>query len=219
MKRPLASLVCVVHGPVFARYAAQLAKDVSQHWFGGSELIVLPAVQGWPQASSERRRVVLEWRHEIKGEHIFLIDADMRILKPVSAEILADGLTVTTHPGHQPGNDGDLAPFCRDPASRAYVPLGTAGRYYPGAFHGGPRDAFLDLCDVTSKWTTIDLLQGIHPVWYDESYLNRYLLDNPPALELDRRYCWWHNQWGPDDDAIIMHLDKTVEEFEEARRP
>ncbi len=61
-------------------------------------------------------------------------------------------------------------------------------------------------------------MRGVHPQWYDESYLNKYLILHPPALVLNRRYCWWEH-WGESDEAIIVHLDKTTSEFEQTRRP
>jgi len=36
-------------------------------------------------------------------------------------------------------------------------------------------------------WYADDQEHGIAAAWYEESYLNRYLLDVPPALVLDRR--------------------------------
>jgi hypothetical protein len=215
---PDVTLACVVSGPVFERYAAVLQEDAARNFLPGrSEFVILPGLTGWPQASSQRRQVLLDHWDKLAGEHVFLIDADMRIPGVVGGEILADGIVVTTHPGFPEGSNPDECPFCRDDASLAYVPKGAGGRYFPGAFHGGERDAFRELCEVTTAWTTADLDRGVHPEWYDESYLNRYLIDSPPALVLDRRYCWWE-YWGPSPEARITHLDKTAEEFEQTRR-
>lgn len=210
----IASLVIVVHGDIYRRYADQLIKDAREHFLPGeSEIVVLPGEPGWPHASGCRYKVILEHLPWIDGEHIFLIDADSRIEQPIGHEILADGIVVAAHPGFPVGTPPDKCPFERNPESRAYVPLGQGGQYHPGAFVGGERRAFLLLAKALALMIASDEARGVQAVWYDEAYLNRYLIDNPPALVLDHRYCYW-DHWGPHPtDRRIVHLDKTPEEF------
>ena len=218
----MVTLYCVVHGPAYERYSEQLRLDVA-HWFlpGESEFVVLPGRPGprghnWPYVSATRYRVLLDHLQQIRGDHVFQIDADTRIVGPVGREILTDGVTVTTHPGFPPGTDPDVCPYERDPGSTAYVARGGGASYHPGAFVGGSRDAFLELAAYVADAVDADIERGVHAVWYEESHLNRFLIDRPPALVLDRRYCWWDKQWGDDPAALgarIVHLDKTAEEF------
>ena len=35
-----------------------------------------------------------------------------------------------------------------------------------------------------------DLSKGIIAIWHDESHLNHYLFNNPPATELNSGYCF-----------------------------
>lgn len=218
------TLYVVVHGPVFERYARQLLED-ARRWFlpGEAELVVLPGRPSpdgrrpsglFSHVSATRYNVAVEHADRLRGEWLFQIDADMRILKPVGREILADGLTVTVHPGF-PAGDPDQYPYERNPASAAYVPYGSGATYHPGCFVGGERRAFFELAGEIAARVDDDLSRGEQAVWYEESHLNRYLIDRPPALVLDRRYCWWDQQWGDSSEAIIMHLDKTGEEFDQ----
>lgn len=217
MHRELVTLYCCVRGPVYERYWDRLQADAREH-FGPSalvEVVKLPARAGaWPRGSACRYGVALEHLHLLRGEHIFQIDADMRILRPVGQEILCDGVTVTTHPGFpEPGSGA----WERNEASTAFVGQEQSARayYHPGAFVGGERDAFLALATEVNGRVEADLADGVLAVWYEESHLNRYLLDRPPGLVLDRRYCWWEHWGDPQGEAVIMHLDKTQAEFAE----
>lgn len=213
---PLVTLYLIVHGPIYERYAQVLLEDIDRNWFPNdrTEVVVLPGNGGWPHGSASRYQVALDNEDRLRGEWIFQIDADMRIYGHVGREILSGstiGLTVTTHPGFPPDADPNTAPFERRPESRAYVPLGSGGTYHPGAFVGGTREAFLRMCETTMAWYADDLERGIEAAWYEESYLNKYLIGTPPALVLDGRYCGW----GADaPGAIITHLNKTTEEFQ-----
>jgi hypothetical protein len=221
----MVTLYCVVHGAVYERYAARLRADALRFFLPGeSEFVLLPGrpaarSDGWSHVSATRYRVLLDHLPLIHGDWIFQIDADSRIVNPVGREILADGVTVTTHPGHPPGRielERDGWPYERRGGSRAYVPYGHGTQYHPGAFTGGSREAFLEMAAGIAEAVEDDLSRDVRAVWYEESHLNRWLLDHPPALVLDRRYCWWDQQWGDDPAALgakIVHLDKTVEEF------
>lgn len=219
----MVTLYCVVHGAAYQRYADQLRPDVFEHFLPGeSEFYVLPGRPGpqghnWPYVSATRYRVALDHWELFTGDHVFQIDADSRIVGPVGAEILCDGITVTTHPGFPPDVSPDVCPYERRPGSTARVPYGEGRQYHPGAFVGGSRDAFHRLASYVADAVDRDIQRGVHAVWYEESHLNRYLVDHPPQLVLDRRYCWWDRQWGDDpagQGARIVHLDKTQAEFD-----
>ena len=220
MSSPLVSLCVVVHGEAYARYAASLVADARAFFLPGeAEVVILPGKTGaslggarWSYTSATRARVILDHLEHVRGDWIFCIDADMRILKPVGREILADGVTVTVHPGFPPG-DPNQYPYERDPASAACVPYGAGVSYHPGAFWGGSREAFLPFAGELAERVEADLAAGVSAAWYEESHLNRMLIDTPPALVLDWRYCYWQHR-GPNPEAIIMHIDKTAEEFE-----
>lgn len=208
---PTVTLYCVVRGPIYERYWGQLWKDAHDQWFpaGPREIVRLPGRAGWPYGSASRYGVALEHRHLLTGQYVFQIDADMRILAPVGEEILADGLTVTVHPGFPLGSDPGRFPYERNPNSTAYVAAGAGTTYHPGCFVGGRAAEFWQLAEHLDRMIETDHANGTDAVWYEESHLNKYLIDHPPAKVLDERYC----SWGVRDGAIIAHLDKTAEEF------
>lgn len=214
---PLVTLYCCVRGPVYERYWHQLEQDARRFFEPSAvvEIVKLPSREGaWPRGSACRYGVMLENLELITGDFIFQIDADSRILNKVGPEILADGITVCTHPGFQEPGTGAWE---RREASTACVTeeMSAGKTYHPGAFVGGERRAFLDFATEVNERVEGDLRSGILAAWYEESQLNRYLIDHPPALILDRRYCWWEYWGNPNNEAIIMHLDKTAEEFAE----
>lgn len=218
--RPLVSLCVIAEGETYQRYAAQFMQDAERFFLPGEqrELVVLRGKTdgrlggtAWSYTSATRPRVILDSLERIRGEWIFQADADMRILRPVGREILADGVTVTTHPGFPPG-DPNHYPYERDPRSSAYVPLGAGTTYHPGAFWGGKREAYIGLASELADRVDADVAAGVSAVWYEESHLNRLLIDVPPALVLDERYCGWEGQTVT-AETIIVHLNKTVEEF------
>lgn len=216
MSVPLVTLYCCVGGPIYERYWANLATDAFLHFWPSADvsIVKLPARQGpWPRGSACRYGVGLENLDKLAGDFIFQIDADMRIEQTVGPEILADGITVTTHPGFLELGQG--AWERREDSTACITEEESAGRrYHPGCFVGGERRAFLDLATTVSERVETDLAAGVNAVWYEESHLNRYLIDHPPALVLDQRYCYW-DYWGPSPDRVIVHLDKTAEEFAE----
>ncbi len=216
MSSPLITVYTVVHGDIYQRYADQLCADCREHFPAGTQVLQLPGRPGWPATSAKRYETALEHWDFLEGEWIFQLDADMRVLQPI--EVASDicrfsGLTVTTHPGFPPGGDPATWPYDRNPRSVAYVQPGDGRQYHPGAFVGGPRDDFWRLAEWIAGADNADRAMELPaPRWYDEAYLNRYLIDHPPALVLDKRYCWWQ-YWGVSPEAVIMHLDKTPEEF------
>jgi hypothetical protein len=206
------SLVCIVHGDIYERYAADLLRDAQTNFLPGkSEIKQLPGRAGWPYGSASRYGVLLEHFDRLHGDHIFLIDADMRMPGMIGEEILCDGITVTTHPGVHPDSDPRGWPYERNPASSAYVEPGREGRqYFPGCFVGGTRAAFHELAVAIDAAVEDDFVRGVPAVWYEESHLNRRYIDHPPSLILDHRYCGW----GLNSGGLLEHLNKTTEEFE-----
>lgn len=229
MSKPLVSLYCIVQGPIYQRYWTQLLLDAQRYFLPGeAEIVQLPGIVRapdkvapplWSHVSATRYEVALQHLDYLRGEYIFQIDADMRIVAPIGHEILCDGITTSLHPGVPPEQEPSRWPYERDPASRAYVAYGAEGpQYHPGCFIGGKRDRFLGLAETIAREVRLDLGNDHYPAWYEESHLNKYLIDHPAELVLGREYCWWAH-WTPDGDyaaagAKLVHLDKTGEEFE-----
>ncbi len=218
MNDPVVSLVVVVHGAIYERYAAKMLRSAAVHFDPSPlvELVTVPGEPGWPNASSCRYRRILEHADQVAGDYVFMVDADMLFEDRVGQEILTpEGLTVTIHPGFPDPGQAD-APWNQDIDERSAawcVDVPRAGvRYHPGAFVGGPRGVFLELARTVEEWLEQDGAAGFWPRWYDESYLNRYLLEHPPALVLDGSYCAW-DYLGDKVPRRIVHQDKTADEM------
>ncbi len=217
VKDPVVSLVVVVYGAIYERYAEAMLRSASV-FFDPSplvELVTIVGEPGWPNGSGCRYRRIVEEQEKIAGDYIFLIDADMVFEQRVGEEILSEGLTVTVHPGFPDDGQKD-APWNQDVDERSAswtpdVPR-SGVRYHPGAFVGGRRKEFLELAATIEQGMAADGANGIFPRWYDEAYLNRHLAANPAALVLDGSYCAW-DYLGDTVPRRIVHLDKTGEEF------
>ena len=208
--KPYATLISFGQGDVFARYLKAMFASAEGRFFAGrAQLLELASTPGWPKLARDRHSHILKARRRIRGDYLFLLDADMLFEGPVDDEIVADGVTVTVHPAMLPGTPVDQLTYERNADSAAYVPWGEGATYHAGGILGAPRTHFFDLSRQIDAMCKAD--GDYTPIWQDESYLNRILIDQPPALILDERYCAWFNRRVP--DARIRALNKTPDEF------
>ena len=140
-------------------------------------------------------------------DYLFYCDVDMRFVDNVGDEILAERVG-TVHPGYV-GNKG--TPETR-PESLAYIPNNINNTYYAGGFNGGSAECFLKMSTVLDQNILKDLENGITAIWFDESHLNRYFVDNPPIKSLSPSYCYPEN-WDLNYDKNLLALDKNHEEI------
>jgi len=121
-------------------------------------------------------------------DYCFYMDVDMRIEGKVGDEILGD-LVATQHPGFWWKDKSEFS-YERREISTAYVNMIEGKMYYAGGFNGGKPENFLKMSEQIAKNIDLDFKKGIVSVWHDESHMNRYLIDNPPTLELNPSYCY-----------------------------
>ena len=141
---------------------------------------------GWPHDTMMRNSVYLQTRKHFDGvDYLFALDADMLFVDSVGEEMLGH-LVGTQHPGYfnKPGT------YETNYRSTAFVPQKRRKIYYAGGFFGGKKEAFLQLCEITTKNIQNDLAKGIIAIWHDESHLNRYFAFNPPEKTLSPSYCY-----------------------------
>jgi histo-blood group ABO system transferase len=143
----------------------------------------------WPMPTLKRYHYFLQEKEHIqKYDYCFYLDVDMLIADKVGEEIFGD-LVATQHPGMWAGTP-DYFTYERRPQSTAYVPYGTGSKYYAGGFNGGKPENFLGMAETIVENINRDFDNGIIAEWHDESHMNRYLIDNPPTLELNPSYCF-----------------------------
>ncbi len=148
----------------------------------------------WPYSTLLRYHTFLEHVDKWQDcDYMFYLNADYIFWKTVTRDMI--------FPGPEGGIISVLVPKCvdaapdefpyeRSPESRACIPFGQGKYYYAGGFNGGPAKDFLAMSRAIDEATQDDLDRGVIAAWHDESQLNRYLLDNPPAVVLPKTYLW-----------------------------
>ena len=212
------SLVTVVNGEVYERYARDLFLSAARYFRPGSSVqyLSLPGREGWPQATLYRYHALLQYRGSISGSYVFMSDADMRFEGKVGSEVLSE-LVATLHPGYI-GKAREELPYENRPEAAAYIKPEQGERYYCGGFVGGRKPVFLALARKIANAINRDEKKGLVARWHDESHLNRQLLSMPPTLALPPSYCYpdndaWYQTFWPDSfPRKLVALDKSADE-------
>lgn len=145
--------------------------------------------EAWPIPTLKRYHYFMQEAEYISQfDYCYYMDVDMRIEAPVGEEIFGN-LVATQHPGFW-NKENSYYTYERRPQSTAYIPWGEGKMYYAGGFNGGKPEHFLKMSDTIVKNVNKDFETGIIAEWHDESHMNRYLLDNPPTVELTPSYCY-----------------------------
>ena len=155
---------------------------------------------GYPEATY-RRYHAFHGVREILSQYdqVFFSDADMRWVARVEEdEIFSAGITATEHPGFV-GQRGDHE---KNPKSTAYCPNGK--QYFCGGFNGGDSKSFLQMAATIVERIDEDDRNGVQSVWVDESQMNRYLYENPPAKILTPSFCY------PEDTERYLEIWKKA---------
>lgn len=164
--------------------------------------------EDWPMTTLKRFHYFLS-SAEIQTEYdyCFYIDVDSKFIGEIKEEILpASGIIGTIHPCLFTGQGTPD----RNPASTAYIPHGANNRYFCGGFFGGKSEDFIKMSSIIKSNIDSDLKNGVMALWHDESHLNRYLFDNPPALILDHPFAIAENISQTQEKSVVLFLDKST---------
>ncbi|MCS2760610.1 hypothetical protein NXV13_04110 [Bacteroides ovatus] len=71
---------------------------------------------------------------------------------------------------------------------------------------------YLKLCTTICSWVDRDATNHIIPIWHDESLINKYFLDNPPAITLSPAYLYPEG-WLLPFEPIILIRDKNNPQY------
>lgn len=141
-------------------------------------------------------------------DYIYHIDCDMLMKDTVGEEIFGDRVCVI-HPGmHADFSDPKIFPYDRHPHSHAHVPVGYGTQYYQNCFQGGSKEEFLKMCNILRDRCDADLRKNYIALWHDESYMNRYMVENPPTTILPSTYAQ-PESWRSFGPTKILHVDKN----------
>lgn len=217
---PRVTLVTVAGGPVYERYASELMQSAAKFFKPSPSvrLQILNGIEGWPDGTLYRYHFLLRQFEFIRGEYVFLCDADMLFEAEMGPEILGNGITATLHPGYISAAREHL-PYELRQKSGAYVEPWLGDHYYAGGFVGGRSERMLGMAREITTHIDHDRRNGVLAIWHDESHLNRYLANYPPAVTLTPAYCHPDNDeyyrrtvWDEMYPRILVALDKTKEE-------
>jgi len=119
-------------------------------------------------------------------KYLFYVDIDATFVSQIQPEdIFSEGITATTHAGFL----GESGTPETNPLSTAFMPSPPLV-YFAGGFVGGKSEAFLEMAEEIEKNVDTDTRNGLIALWWDESHMNKYLYDHPPAKILDPGFCY-----------------------------
>lgn len=145
-------------------------------------------------------------------DYIYHIDCDMELLSNLTDEFLGERVCVI-HPSYTSSSfPKQQFPYDRNKDSDAFIPYGYGNRYYQNCFQGGSRNNFLDMSKTLRHRIEKDLRNNYIALWHDESYMNRYMVENPPTKELPPTYAQPEN-WPSFGPTKILHKDKNHTEI------
>lgn len=141
-------------------------------------------------------------------DFVYHIDCDMLLKDKIGNDILGDRVCVI-HPGFPfHGIPVDKFPYDRNEVSKAYVPIGGGKHYFQNCFQGGITIEFLNMCTKLRDDIEKNLRENYIARWHDESYMNRYMIDNPPSKILPPTYAQPQG-WGLFGPTKILHVEKN----------
>ena len=193
----------------YLQFVEKLYEDISEKFCPGAEINCLLFTdheieeagdnvrvhyidhEPWPMPTLKRYNYFVKEKDFIlEHDYCFYFDADMRIDNVVESEEVCGDLVATRH-GYQSLHDPSQQSFDRNPKSLAHVPFDQKTvTYYAGGFNGGKTEKFIEMAEVIADRVDKDLSNDVVALWHDESHMNRYLIDNPPTLDLDPTYCY-----------------------------
>lgn len=141
-------------------------------------------------------------------DYVYHIDCDMLLKSNIGNDIIGERVCVI-HPGFPiPSIPAKNFPYDRNEKSKAYVALNEGSYYYQNCFQGGMSSEFVNMCKLLRNNIEENLRDNYIALWHDESYMNRYMIDNPPTLILPPTYAQ-PEQWASFGITKILHVDKN----------
>ncbi len=161
----------------------------------------------WPFTTLKRFEYFLMAKEDILAcDYAFYVDADSLFINETKEDILPpSGMIGTIHPCLHQG----VGTPERNPQSKAYIPQNANNRYFCGGFFGGKSEDFINVSEHIKKNIDDDYSRNIIAIWHDESHLNKYFFQDPPAKILEWPYAAAENLVKPTENSGILFLDKN----------
>lgn len=218
MNRYKIALVSLVLNAPYWEYAPEMISSARKFLLKGHEVdfilfsdmpvdtkidakIIPTEPHSWPLPTLMRYSVMLRQEELLSSyDYIFFCDVDMKFVSRVGDEILGD-LVGATHPMYFI-RQNYLPPYEPNEKSTAYIPrpgrvITENGKkrlqplYFAGGLQGGRSEVFIKAMKTMRDMIDKDFTKnGYVAIWNDESYWNRYCLDNPPTVVLNPSYVY-----------------------------
>jgi len=139
----------------------------------------------WPLVSLKRFEYMNTVTSDLENyDWVFFVDADLHAQAlTLTSDIEGDHDYIgVEHPGFY--RKPDLGTFERNPASTAFVDYSEAPPFYwQGCFWGVRGSKVKSMVETLTSRINEDLSRDFVAVWFDESHLNRFFLDNINKLK------------------------------------
>jgi hypothetical protein len=211
----MTALLLIATGPRYWQYIVPLIDSAKKFFVPHDVLLftdspgrynstsVYLTPQGYPETTLKRYHTFLDHRDLWASyEHVFYVDIDAVFVDHVGPEIFSDGITATRHHNQK---DNLL-----ENRKESFAYLAKADQYYCGGFNGGRTPAYLEMAYSIAASVDKDEQKKITACWHDESHLNKYLSDYPPAKVLSSDYCYPEPELYKPCNPKIVCLDKSL---------
>lgn len=178
---------------------------------------------GYPEVFHKTFETLLRAKSIISECDWFIsIDADMIVKKLITVnEFLDDSKDYIGV--HHPCAYLKLKPHDKFPGSFDINPLSNAcvtkdmdtSVYYQGCLWGGKVPEIINMIEMLDKWTKEDIKNNSVPVWYEESYFNKFFILNKNkvnTLSPSFAYPEDYNQYC-DFEEKITHISKNNQHY------
>lgn len=171
----------------------------------------------FPYASMDRFKHFLGAKEQLKtNDYLFYCDVDSLFVDNIGDDILGE-LVGVQHCGFV-GKEGT---YENNSKSTSYISPENRKIYFGGGFSGGSSDRYLELAEKCANDLDIDQVNGIIPVYHDESIINKYFSGNLPEIILSPEYhypqsnlSYYKKIWGTNNyRPKILLLDKNHSEM------
>jgi hypothetical protein len=140
-------------------------------------------------------------------DYVYHIDCDMIMKDVVGQEILGHRVCVS-HPAMSAFDNNLKFPYDRNMEANSGVDIGEGQHYYQNCFQGGEGKEFISMCKYLRDQAEEDLRKNYIALWHDESYMNKYMVSNPPTVVLPPTYAQ-PESWPSFGPTKILHIDKN----------
>lgn len=175
---------------------------------------------GWPNNTLFRFKMFTRVQEQlINFQYIFFMNANVVCIKEITADIFLpyeQDLVVVQHPGYFNKKNYEF-PYERRKKSKAYIAYGKGENYVCGGINGGKAEKYLEAINTLKIMIEEDYQNGVVAKWHDESYLNKYILENVNYRLLSPAFCYPENEKLPFQEYLVVRDKKKVIELPDVK--